>query len=98
MPHQWEMDTLGAVNERMTELGLPTLEWSDELESEARNYWTNPSLAPNVVRTCNCSHWTTPKEICRLLWCDELAHFRMKYAAIVIFNDSLTHAALALAP
>lgn len=96
MADQWELDTLVAINEKRTELGLPILEWSNELESAARNYWTNPALSPNVVKTCNCSHWTPPKQIAELLWCDELAQYYAKSAAIVIFNDSMTHVALAL--
>ena len=97
MAHQWELDTMAAINERRTDLGLPTLEWSIDLESEARNYWSNPSLSPHVINTCNCPHWTSPKRICDLLWCDELANYLVESAAVVIFNDSSTHAALALA-
>jgi len=96
MADQWELDTLAAINDTRAELGLPELEWSSELESEARNYWTNPVLSPNVVKTCNCPHWTSPKEIAKLLWCHELALLFAKAAAIVIFNDNMTHVALAL--
>lgn len=97
MADQWELDTLDAINDTRTELGLSTLEWSSKLESEARSYWTNPALSPNVVKTCNCPHWTPPKQIAELLWCDELAQYFAKAAAIVIFNDNMTHVALALA-
>jgi hypothetical protein len=96
MAEQWELDTLAAINERRVDLGLPNLEWSSDLEAQARNYWTNPALSPNVVKVCNCPHWTPPKQICDLLWCDELRDYHMQFGAVVIFNNNMTHAALAL--
>jgi len=96
MADQWELDTLAAINDRRTELGLPILEWSNELESETRNYWTNPALSPNVVKICSCPHWTPPKQICSLLWCDDLSQYFAEHVAIIIFNDTITHVALAL--
>ena len=96
MADQWEVGVLGAINKKRAEMGLPALEWSVQLESEARGYWDDPTSAPNVVKTCNCPHWTPPKGICDLLWCEELAFFPARQAAVVIFNDHLTHAALAL--
>ncbi len=96
MANQWELETLSEINNRRTELGIPILKWSNKLESEARNYWTNPALSHNVIKTCNCPHWTPPNQIAKLLWCDELTQYSTKYAAIVIFNDSKTRVALAL--
>ena len=96
MADRWELDTLAAINERRIELGLPQLEWSNKLESEAKVYWTNPATSPHIINTCNCPHWTPPNRICDLLWCDELANYFVRFAAISIFNDSSTHVALAL--
>ena len=96
MADQWELDTVAAINERRAHLDLPAVEWSSELESEARNYWSNPASCRNVVKTCNCPHWTSPKQICDLLWCDELCNSSIQFGAVVIFNDNITHAALAL--
>ncbi len=96
MADQWEIDTLTAINETRRELGLLELEWDSSLESKARYYWTNPELCPEVIKTCNCPHWTPPKQIADLLWGDELAQYFTKSAAIIIFNDNITHVALAL--
>jgi uncharacterized protein with FMN-binding domain len=96
MADQWELDTLNEINNKRTELGLPPLVWSNKLESEARNYWTNPESCKSVVNTCNCPHWTSPKNICDLLWDENLANYFYQYAAIAIYNDQTTHVALAL--
>jgi len=95
MAGQWELDTLSAINETRNSLGLPSLEWSDELEFEARRFWSRPSSALRVVKACDCPHWTSPKALAELLWCEELARYFVQRAAVVIFNDDVTHCAVA---
>jgi len=97
MADQWELDTLFAINEARTGLGLPSLEWSNKLESTARNYWFNPVQALNVVKAIDCPHWTSPQKISDLLWCAELCNYYAEFAAIVIRNDNVqSHIVLAL--
>jgi len=97
MAEQWELDTLVAINNERNDLGLPLLQWDEALALQAKNYWSSPLQAQNVVKAIDCPYWTSPQKICNLLWCDELCNYYAKFVAIVIRNDDVcSHIALAL--